>query len=127
MGDRDRLIELLKKPNKTAILRKINPQFVTDETDEESIVADYLLANGVICPPCKVGQTVYYIAFGKVYKGKCHAITIHKDSLQIHLYDYDGDNASISAKDVFLTREEAEKALERSKGNETNIRTKRQS
>ena len=32
---RDRLIELLKKPNKTAILRKINPQFVTDEIEEE--------------------------------------------------------------------------------------------
>lgn len=55
---RDRLIELLKKPNKTAILRKINPQFVTDETDEESIVADYLLANDVIVLPCKVGQKV---------------------------------------------------------------------
>ena len=44
---RDRLIELLKTPNKSAILRKTNPQFVTDETDEESIVADYLIANGV--------------------------------------------------------------------------------
>ena len=61
MTDRDRLIELLKKPNKTAILRKINPQFVTDETDEESIVADYLLANGVIVPPIEVGQTVWYV------------------------------------------------------------------
>jgi hypothetical protein len=56
----DRLIELLKTPNKAAILRKIIPHFVTEETDEESIVADYLIVNGVIAPPCKVGDTVYY-------------------------------------------------------------------
>ena len=102
MGDRDRLIELIHD---------------SDYSLNSVGLADYLIANGVIVPPCKVGQIVYYIAFGKVYKGKCHAITIHKDNLQIHLYDYDGDNASISAKDVFLTREEAEKALERSKEN----------
>ena len=64
---RDRLIKLLKTPNKSAILRKANPQFVTEETDEESIVADYLIANGVIVPPCKVGETVHYITY---YKNK---------------------------------------------------------
>lgn len=63
-----------------------------------------------ILPPCKVGDTVYYISFGKVYKGECHAITL-KPTMQIHLYDYDGDNASLKADRVFLTREEAEKAL----------------
>ena len=63
-----------------------------------------------IVPPCKVGDKVYYISFGKVYEGKCHAITMH-NNLQIHLYDYDGDNASYPASKVFLTREEAEAAL----------------
>ena len=110
MTDRDRLIEILQDT-----LHEWECD-VSIKTLTE--ITEHLIANDVIVPPCKVGQTVYYIAFGKVYKGKCHAITIHKDSLQIHLYDYDGDNASISAKDVFLTREEAEKALERSKGNE---------
>lgn len=61
--------------------------------------------------PCEVGQTVYYISFGKIYKGKCHAITIHKESVQVHLYDFDGDNASYSSKDVYTSKEEAEKAL----------------
>ena len=56
---RDRLIKLLKTPNKSAILRKANPQFVAEETDEESIVADYLIANGVIVSPCKLEDTVY--------------------------------------------------------------------
>ena len=99
MNDRDRLIELLANSGCSADL----------ETYHE--IADYLLANGVIVPPCKVGQTIYYISFGKVYKSKCHAITQHKNSLQIHLYDYDGDKAIYPAKKVFLTKEEAERVL----------------
>lgn len=67
--------------------------------------------------PCAVGQTVYYISFGKVYKGKCHAITL-KPTLQIHLYDFDGDNASYSAKDVFPTKDEAEQVLKGKSENE---------
>lgn len=61
--------------------------------------------------PCAAGDTVYYIAFGKVYEGKCHAITVHKPGVQVHLYDFDGDNASYATKDVFLSRAEAEVAL----------------
>ena len=64
----------------------------------------------VIEVPCKVGDTVYYIAGNKVYKSKCHAITL-QPSLQIHLYDYDGDNARYSTKDVYRTYEEATQAL----------------
>lgn len=107
MTDKERL---------TNIIHNAQNKYLNLLKFESSILADYLIANSVIVPPCKVGQTVYYIAFGKVYKGKCHAITIHKDSLQIHLYDYDGDNASISAKDVFLTREEAEQKLKECEG-----------
>ena len=50
MGDRDRLIELMQN-------------WGTENTDSfpfES-VADYLLANGVIVPPCKVGDKVYIL------------------------------------------------------------------
>ena len=108
MNDRDRLIELLKGAE-TKVNEALSVPLALDEW--LSIYADHLLSNGVIVSPCKVGGTVYYIAFGKVYKGKCHAITIHENSVQIHLYDYDGDNASISANRVFLTKEEAERAL----------------
>ena len=65
-----------------------------------------------IIPPCNVGQTIYYICCGKIFKGECHAITIHKDSIQVHLYDFDGDNASYSSKDVYTSREEAQAELE---------------
>ena len=47
MTDRDRLIELLKQPK---------------EIDEGiEALADHLLANGVIVPKYKVGDTVWYI------------------------------------------------------------------
>ena len=51
MTDRDRLIELLNIA--------VGDCNLTDP--EIKIVADYLLANGVIVPPCKVGDTVYVI------------------------------------------------------------------
>lgn len=97
---RDRLAALVEEAE-----GMLNNDFPTPD-----MIADHLLANGVILPPCKVGDTVYYIAFGKVYKGECHAITL-KPTMQIHIYDYDGDNASLKADRVFLTREAAEKAL----------------
>ena len=102
MDQRKRLIELIE-------------QRIYNKTWTFSGLVDYLLASGIVVPPCKVMQTVYYISFGKVYKGICHAITIHDGGIQVHLYDFDGDNASYSSKDVFLTREEAERELERRK------------
>ena len=58
---RDRLIELLKNlpcESKTLPIaidesKKIMMELLAEE------LADYLLENGVIVPPCKVGQTVY--------------------------------------------------------------------
>ena len=52
-SDRDRLIELL-----------IDSSRYIDEQRGE-VIADYLLANGIIVPPCKVGDTVY------ILKDKC--------------------------------------------------------
>lgn len=93
-------------------------------------IADYLLANGVIVPPCKVGDTVYeilpkagYIRVVNVvgfHLGKFPTLRGHKrkeyfvgysDQYLLHIcIDQIG-------KTVFLSREEAEKALaERSKG-----------
>lgn len=98
MAERERLIELLKNvPRNT---RAFYDQF-----------ADYLLENGVIVPPCKVGDMVYYKTFWNIHKGKCHAITRHKNSLQIHLKNYIGETESFASDSVFLTKEEAEKAF----------------
>jgi hypothetical protein len=80
-----------------------------------NIIADYLLANGVIVPPCKVGDMVYRIA----EDGK----TITEERVgAIHL-EFTIDNGT-GWQDVwwlkdynigntaFLSREEAEQALE---------------
>lgn len=91
-------------------------------------LAEYLLANGVVVQPCKVGDTVYAFSgdFGVVlpyfvdnlrigfldknrnywiYEANCHAE--ETDELLDEL-DFDPDDFG---KTVFLTREEAERAL----------------
>lgn len=87
------------------------------EVDEEntSDIADYLLANGVIVPPCKVGDTVYFTKahFGFLPTPKAEKIR------KIELYDIDvifrtesrAFNDKAIGSTVFLTKEEAEKAL----------------
>lgn len=49
MNERDRLIELLEETG------------MIEGTSRCNIVADELLANGVIVPPCRVGDTLYRI------------------------------------------------------------------
>lgn len=113
MTDRERLIEQLKK--------KISNEIVI------KIVADYLLENGVIVPPVKVGNMVYalwdiptaekYI----IYCAKVIEINLSKRNCRVtatfklepiefrgRIKEYREDDFG---KTVFLTREAAEKAL----------------
>ena len=64
--------------------------------------------------PCKVGDTVYYIDGGKIYKAKASVFRINKSGVRVYCerrfmghVGFDG----IYGKTVFLTREEAEAAL----------------
>lgn len=83
------------------------------------LIADKLLAEGVIVPPCKVGETVYKIFGEKVVEMRAVAIPLLISSCGAHLSvtAENGRAACISldiddfGKTVFLTREEAEKAL----------------
>lgn len=76
------------------------------------IIADNLLANGVIVPPCKVGQTVYCIRHDKASKPFVKPLGV----LSITA-DGNGKFAVFTTKEdlwcltAFPTREEAEKAL----------------
>lgn len=125
---RKRLIELLSKP----IFPKIG-------VDPAEVVADYLLDNGLIVPPCKVGDTVYSIYRGEVTQGTVRLIrpfaseqeTIFKGNIICevdNLFIDDGTKEEHELYIVFekpygiervayLTREEAEKALEERKNN----------
>ena len=69
-------------------------------------IADYLIDNGVIVLPCKVGQTVYRIDDKQVYDWwQVEHIEIYADET---VYVDDSDNTFTDeniGKTVFLTRE----------------------
>ena len=131
MTDRDRLIELINQKQVWGI-DQIQPNGFKIELFENEDLADYLLANGVIVPPCKVGQTVYvvsryYAGDWEVYKCEIDTITIYEKNTFISCVANDvkfgkinfGLNISEIGKTVFLTKEEAEAELEkRGKENE---------
>ena len=82
--------------------------------------ADYLLANGVIVPPCMVGDMVYVLITSQNYIDESTVIGIiigkNNDTLQFKdgsIYTiWDKAYDEHFGKTVFLTREEAEAALE---------------
>jgi hypothetical protein len=67
------------------------------------MVAEHLLANGVVLPPVKEGQTVY----------QTEGIRVYESVVRNVIYDTDGiafDETAIGHS-VFLTREDAEAAI----------------
>ena len=139
MTEREKLIKLIetgtnlaskKAVEETARIVKENHHYnsATDKTVSISeMLADYLLENGVIILPCSIGDTVYY------HKTLCdgkYTVVIEEDTVKRFLINRIETLAIISfnhalscddfGKTVFMTREEAEKALEeRKSGNET--------
>ena len=121
MTDRERLIELIRKgidehsasTNRQGIYRYL---------------ADHLLSNGVIVPPCKVGDKVYKITRNKVKECEVVFIGLSADERCSHFtfveryangtfYKSYSMGFYVIGKTVFLTKEESEKALkERSEG-----------
>jgi hypothetical protein len=121
---RDRLIELIKDAEKA--FPKDKPVL-----DIEEFVAAHLIANGVIVPPCKVGDTVYYIE-GAYYNSKRQTVRPIKVTEISWKCDRSGRDLGFAliangtrykfssiGKTVFLTKEEAEAALAERSGNGT--------
>ena len=94
--------------------------------DFAKFFVDHLLDNGVIVPPCKIGDTVYYPAFGidRVLLYKVISIKLNSKGLYVvcenHLSKSQMTHrATQIGKTIFLTKEEAERALaEKRKENE---------
>lgn len=123
---RDRLIELIAKSGLVLVDGGIHP----DTHLAQEALADHLIAEGVIVPPCKVGQTVYHFSrdLGAVFPyfvenlnissmGKnetywSYEANFHDEETDELIDEIDFDLDDIG-KTVFLTREEAERALER--------------
>ena len=100
---RDRLIELIDDFIHYENANDLN----SDERKER--LADYLIEEGVIVPPCKVGNEVWFIRKDMVpdddYRMHFHSEWVMgKVRFQLSMINLLG-------KTVFLTKEEAEKAL----------------
>ena len=117
---RDRLIELL------------NTDMSGCNGDYAEEMADYLIANGFILPPCKVGDKVYKITRNKVKEcdvvfigisadEKCSYFNFVENYADGTFYKSYSMVFDVIGKTVFLTKEEAEKAL-KEKENASNNR-----
>jgi hypothetical protein len=76
--------------------------------DSIESIADHLIANGVIVPPCKVGDSIFRVGNGEIWEWLIEHIEIYED--EIGFVD-DGENYFTPdkiGKTVFLTKEEAE-------------------
>lgn len=130
---RDRLIELLD-----------NAKFKWDGRRIMEQIADHLLAEGVIVPLCKVGDKLYAISDNRIKECTCYEFMMNNEfTICVEFNcDYDCKGCPFTAwgqdysgkyscqgkygehffslgdfgKTVFLTREEAEKALKEREG-----------
>lgn len=108
---RERLIEVIG-----------NKPFTSEYENYNSVewaehFADYLLTNGVIVPPCKVGDTVYCIRYDKARKPFVKPLGV----LSITAYGKGKFTVFTTKEDLwcvtaFPTREEAEKTLKEAEG-----------
>lgn len=79
------------------------------------VIAEHLIENGVIALPCKVGDTLYTISSGLVKEHKIEKIEITRSKICLffnwHGMGYEIVDSDLIGKTVFLSREDAEKAL----------------
>lgn len=109
---RDRLIELIKK-----MPWRIEQDWRGCRISNADECADYLLANGVIVPPYRNETTIYFVesSISCVWEGRISSWSVQKDGLWFYAIYTCGLNywhkEHDIGKTVFLTREEAERAL----------------
>ena len=100
---KDKLIELITE---SGACFDCFPVAGYDEKQKQTI-ADHLLANGVIVPPCKVGDVVYKTSV----LGEITELKIKGFDCGIATEPYNIIPIENFGKTVFLTKEEAEQAL----------------
>ena len=108
---RDKLIELLEKADRTIMGFTINGDL--------EILADYLLDNGVVIPPCKVGDTVWKLChLGEITEATVNKLVLKNGRWYLLLSCnalYETSCNSIG-KTVFFNYKEAEKASRNLRG-----------
>lgn len=112
---RERLIEILKQGScPSSYICDENCKYADLESCYEPRVADLLLANGVIVPPCKVGDTVYYITgigHNLIKSAKVKEIIFDENGIKDLYVQGDGCNFENSFNIFYATYEEAEQIL----------------
>jgi len=100
---RDRLIKLIKDSS----------QYVKEQDSLIERIADHLIANGVIVPPCKVGDIVYSInkkALGGHWEDNRYIVDVWSE-YKVCEIPFSLTLWECGWKGIFLTREKAEQAL----------------
>lgn len=120
---RDRLIELIDQKQVYGI-DQYQPESHNTYLLDNDELADHLLDNGVIVPPCKVGDKVYYLTTvdtekelnaTEIFEGNVLSVAFDGKDIWVcakytnGLYYY--HTADKFGKEVFLMRMGAEKAL----------------
>lgn len=129
MTERERLIELLKNDNcPSSFVCDANCKYINSENCLAERMADYLLENGVIVPPVEVDQSIWTAEpFTDNIPREGYITVLEYDSEGFCGFWTSFGDIPLSAefisddigKTVFLTKEDAEKALaERSKHND---------
>lgn len=96
-------------------LRSIIDSLVDNEQYEIEDIVDYLLANGVIVPPCKVGEKVYY--HGGIHKSLVKSAVVEEIIINscgvgdLLVTSENGVTFENSIDIFYFTKEEAEQAL----------------
>lgn len=106
---RDRLIELLNKKYD----HFCDQCGINKDSHYVDSLADYLIENGVIVPPCKVGDAVYWIDHEEKIQKQLNAIkgVVYFGDDNWKIIDRDDYMDELGTRYSYLTREEAEKAL----------------
>lgn len=125
MTDRERLIDLIKKAGKQELIdfftadldKAIDMSGGTQFNGTVEYLAAYLISNGVIVTPCKVGDTIYQTDGVRIYTSTIYEITYTSNKVILVTENIVFDEQAIN-NSIFLTREEAERALKENKRDE---------
>ena len=123
MTDRERLIELIKQATTLHLdyLESKDQKGLTDTEGRAKFISDHLLANGVIVPKYKVGDTVWYITgiHRTIVKSAIvDEIIINCDGVSDLFVTSDTGSFENSVDIFYSTKEEAERALKEREQND---------
>ena len=122
MTERERLIGLIKQKQDGG--SKYGDNILHETKCSNAELADFLLENGVIVPPYKIDTTIWTnepFTDGIVRDGDIIAFEVMRNGISEIVVNFDPVPLTASfliedvGKTVFLTREEAEKALKEQK------------